>query len=130
MPLNYSEYPADWEQIRERILIRAKNNCEKCGLKNHSIIYKYDRSYILDGDRLHLNSLLEVYPKRIALKKLKLTEIVLTIAHLDHDKTNHQVTDDRLAAWCQRCHLLYDLSRHINNRKYGRNHTKNQQKLF
>lgn len=73
MPLNYSEYPADWEQIRERILLRAKNHCEKCGLKNHSIIYKHDRSYILHGDRLHLNSLLEIYPKRIALKRLKLT---------------------------------------------------------
>ncbi len=35
-------------------------------------------------------------------------KVVLTIAHLDHDETNHQVSMDRLAALCQLCHLRYD----------------------
>lgn len=131
MPLDYKEYPADWNKIRERILIRAKDCCEQCGLKNHKLIYKFDRSYILDGDQLHLNSLMDMgLTKLKALKMLKLTEIVLTIAHLNHDKENHQVTDDRLKALCQKCHLQYDLPRHIENRKYGRNFRKNQHKLF
>ena len=56
--------------------------------------------------------------------------IVLTIAHLDHDKENWDVPDDRLAALCQACHLKYDLQRHIANRKYGRNHRKQQYRLF
>ena len=36
------------------------------------------------------------------------TKIILTIAHLDHDETNWDVKDDRLAALCQSCHLQYD----------------------
>jgi hypothetical protein len=35
-------------------------------------------------------------------------EAELLIAHLDHDETNHEVTDDRLKAMCQLCHLRYD----------------------
>jgi len=32
----------------------------------------------------------------------------LTIAHLDHDRDNFDVFDERLAALCQKCHLNYD----------------------
>jgi hypothetical protein len=37
-----------------------------------------------------------------------LTKAVLTIAHLDHDETNHEVKLDRLMAMCQLHHLRYD----------------------
>jgi len=105
MPINYNEYPNDWKVIRQRILTRAKNKCEFCGVDNHT--------------------------RRKAEKPNKhniytYTYIVLTIAHLDHDKANHEVKDERLAALCQRCHLKYDLPRHINNRRYGRNYLKHQ----
>jgi 5-methylcytosine-specific restriction endonuclease McrA len=36
--------------------------------------------------------------------------IVLTIAHLDHDTTNNEMSN--LAALCQRCHLRYDARLH------------------
>jgi hypothetical protein len=39
---------------------------------------------------------------------VKSVKVVLTISHLDHDETNHEVTDDRLKALCQICHLRYD----------------------
>lgn len=99
MPWNRNDYPPNWEQTRERILERAGNCCEFCGIANYTI-------------------------------KPSGTKVVLTIAHLDHDKDNWIVTDDRLAALCQACHLSYDLSRHIENRKYGRNFRKNQLRLF
>ena len=35
--------------------------------------------------------------------------IILTIAHLDHDETNWNVSIDRLKALCQRCHIRYDV---------------------
>jgi 5-methylcytosine-specific restriction endonuclease McrA len=35
-------------------------------------------------------------------------KIVLTIAHLDHDEENRNVSYHRLRALCQRCHLRYD----------------------
>ena len=52
---------------------------------------------------------------------LKIIKIVLTIAHLDHDETNWDVKDERLAALCQRCHLRYDKNektRRKNTKKY------------
>ncbi len=45
--------------------------------------------------------------------------MVLTIAHLDHDHKNHDVTDDRLKGMCQACHLSYDMAIHQHRRKYG-----------
>lgn len=102
MPIDYKEYPSNWGEIRDRILLRANNKCEECGLINHSIV-----------DR----------------RNGKKTKVVLTIAHLDHDKLNHNVKDERLKALCQKCHLGYDLSRHIENRKYGRNFRDNNYKL-
>ena len=40
--------------------------------------------------------------------KEKRVKVVLTVAHLDHDETNHDVHDNRLKAMCQWCHLNYD----------------------
>src|SRR5690606_27150128 len=98
MPIDYSEYPPNWKEIRKRILDRANNCCEFCGIPNYAI-------------------------------KDNGTKVVLTIAHLDHDKSNHNVSDDRLKALCHGCHLKYDLHSHIENRKYGRNWRKNKMKL-
>ncbi len=64
---------------------------------------------------------------------VKFTKIILTIAHLDHDHKNHQVTDDRLAALCQRCHLILDMPYHVANRKANAHRKKeiaNQTNLF
>ena len=36
-PENKSRYPKDWKQIRARILERAVNCCEFCGVPNYSI---------------------------------------------------------------------------------------------
>lgn len=36
MPCDYRRYPPDWKQRRARILKRAGNKCEDCGVKNHS----------------------------------------------------------------------------------------------
>lgn len=66
----------------------------------------------------------------MAIDGFKFTKIVLTIAHLDHDKLNHEVKDERLAALCQRCHLLYDLDRHISNRKNNQLLKANNPTLF
>jgi len=58
----------------------------------------------------------------------KATKVILTVAHLDHDKTNNEPTN--LAALCQRDHLLHDIRYHAANRKYGRKHKgKHQLKL-
>ncbi|MBC8551501.1 MAG: hypothetical protein H8D23_17790 [Candidatus Brocadiales bacterium] len=91
MPIDYKRYPADWKETRIRILERAGNRCEcegECGLHTTS------------GRCVGTNGEMAMYAKG---------KVVLTIAHLDHDESNHDVKDDRLRAFCQRCHLRYDV---------------------
>ena len=39
-PENKSRYPKNWKEIRKRILKRANNRCEFCGVENHT--YRYN----------------------------------------------------------------------------------------
>lgn len=102
--IDYTKYPFNWKEIRERILKRAENRCEgspkypDCRTRNH-------KPHTVTGSK-----------------------VVLTIAHLDHDPENWEVKDEQLRAWCQRCHLGYDIQKHIYRRKYGND--KNQIKLL
>lgn len=105
MPVDYSIYPPNWDEIRSRILKRADNACEG--------------SPVYPGCRAANSMLHPVTHSRV----------VLTIAHLDHNPENWDVQDDRLRAWCQRCHLRYDQNDNINRKKYGKGFNKNQQKL-
>lgn len=104
-PWKKSEYPSNWDEIRARIIARAGNRCEgspkypECRAENH-------KPHPVTGSK-----------------------VVLTIGHMDHDKENREVSDDRLRAWCQKCHLGFDIKIHAENRKYGRNHKKNNLKL-
>jgi len=118
MPIDYSKYPLDWHsRIRPAVLERAKNCCEECGVENHRIIKRESGSYIY----VDTHNFTEEDFKVKNLKANGYTKIVLTIAHLDHDASNFDVELDRLRAWCQKCHLAFDLPRHIHKRKYGMN---------
>ena len=89
MPINYADYHPKWSLISRLIRFRrAGNKCEWCGAENY-------QPHPLTGSR-----------------------VVLTVAHLDRDRTNNRF--DNLAALCQRCHLNHDRCEHIRNRKYGR----------
>lgn len=102
MPINYSKYPPNWKtEIRPRILKRADNRCECCGLKNKAIVY----SFIENGIREWKEEISQFDFDFFEPKEVK---VILTIAHLDHDETNLEVKDDRLKAMCQLCHLRYD----------------------
>ena len=114
MPIDYSRYPPDWKtEIVPRILTRADHKCEFCGVENKAKLtslafwlkdvtrYKVKRFWITN----------ECDVKRMtpfAVDEIKIITVVLTIAHLDHDEENHNVSDDRLAALCQICHTNYD----------------------
>lgn len=105
MPIDYSEYPDNWfTELRPVVLSRANNCCEgspqlpACREKNHM-------------------------PHSITGSK-----VVLTIAHMDHDKTNNSL--ENLRALCQRCHLRHDIGQHVANRKYGRYWKRDQLSLF
>lgn len=115
MPIDYSKYPENWKsEIRPRILKRANNCCEFCGLANYSRGIRT----LKDGGLVSLDEYMTdcaSNPWEIIKAKygeyhelLRITTIILTVAHLDHDETNHDVKDERLRALCQRCHLRYD----------------------
>lgn len=136
MPIDYSKYPPNWKnEIRPAILKRANNCCEFCGVENYAIIIRDKKNNTFrnicgeEYDMINSKMKNNGYSYRGALKKLGFTKIVLTIAHLDHDKENHEVDLDRLKALCQKCHLQYDIKHHTYNRLYGRNHKKNQTEL-
>ena len=94
-PENRKRYPADWKQIRKRILDRAGNRCEFCGVENHS---------------LRTNN------------RGKLVMIVLTVAHLDHQPEN--CDPDNLRALCQRCHNRYDAKHRAETRSKAKAYRK------
>lgn len=93
MTINYKHYPTNWlTEVRPRILARANNCCEQCGVQNHTWVKR---------DREHNNS---VY-------------VVLTIHHMGTDKPDGtkgdhtdkmDCRDENLIALCQRCHLAAD----------------------
>ena len=123
MPINYKEYPKNWKtEIRPSILDRANNCCEFCGVKNHAVIHRFGKG-INDFEYWPEGMMSEVW----SLEKKKSTKIILTIAHLDNDKLNHNVNLDRLKALCQKCHLQYDIKHHVSNRL--KNKHKNNLKL-
>lgn len=112
MPIDYSKYPPDWKsRIVPSILERSNNQCEICGLENRSYVYGV-KLWIKDKGRYKLRSIW-FRDERDALREsngmaIRKIRVVLTIAHLDHDETNHSVELERLKALCQCCHLRYD----------------------
>lgn len=102
-----SKYPPrkEWLAIRTRILARAKNCCEFCGVHNHRLGYRDE-----DGK---FRAVMPMECEALALDGVKTLRIVLTVAHLDHDPTNN--ADNNLRALCQRCHLRYDAKEHRYN---------------
>jgi hypothetical protein len=103
MPMDKSKYPADWKQISLRIRERDNNQCKFCGVPNYAFVTRDAQGQwrILKGMELDT----------AGLDGDKVTRVVLTVAHLDRGPKD--CADDRLAALCQRCHLLYDLDLHV-----------------
>lgn len=86
-------YPADWPAIARAVKERARWRCEGSPA--------YPDCLAIHG---------RPHPVTGSL-------VVLTTAHLDHCKPN--CAPDNLRAWCQRCHLAYDLPRHLHNRRHN-----------
>lgn len=133
MPIDYKDYHPKWSLISRLIRFkRAKNRCEKCGVKNSKVIKriglgKWREPNGAEWSQLHLYHYRYKWSYKESVKKAGLTIIVLTVAHLDHDKTNNRFSN--LSALCQSCHLHHDKAHHAANRKYGRNHKRDQIKL-
>ncbi|MGB3327589.1 MAG: hypothetical protein WBA46_01465 [Thermomicrobiales bacterium] len=111
--MNASDYSPDWAWISRQIRDQAGNRCEWCGVANGARGARdYTGEWHAEDDIDSMNGtegeiLFGEYPHII--------RIVLTVAHLDHDKANNDPAN--LRALCQRCHLNWDRDRHIAKRQ-------------
>ena len=104
MPVDYSKYPENWRAIIEQVRARAGDRCEFCGVPNGATIARDDQGRWRYQDEFEPIA----FSSGQGRSPLKLINIVLTTAHLDHDSYNPDVPLSRLAYLCQRCHLRYD----------------------
>lgn len=118
MPCDYKNYPLDWfTRIRPAILERAGNCCEKCGLRNYSIVST--------PDRVLMAQCASYSDARAALGLCHPSDrcdgfiiIVLTISHTDHFLLNNDPCN--LRALCQKCHNSHDARYRAAKRKQHR----------
>lgn len=106
-PENRARYPANWPQISLERREAAGWRCESCKVRHGSWGWRdaagrfhrvNKRAVRQEGRRFYVQQLDGV--------RIKVIEIVLTVAHLDHTPEN--CAAENLRAWCQRCHNLYD----------------------
>ena len=150
MPMDKSLYPPDWNEISRRIRFdRAKGCCEQCGVRHDSIIIREpgtDLFWYYDPDLLMAQGIVldkdgiawayEELPESVLSDDdWKVTRVILTVHHIGVDKPDgtpgspHDKSDCRevnLAALCQRCHLLADMSEHVKSRRKTNNRKKHE----
>lgn len=112
MPIDYSRYPPNWKtEIVPAVIKRAGNKCEICGLENKQMVYSIKIWIRQDGKYKYQSVWFRSEQDANREKRIGIVtpvKVILTVAHLDHDETNHDVSLDRLKALCQICHLRYD----------------------
>jgi hypothetical protein len=125
VPCNYADYPPDWKQIRDRVLARAGNKCEQCGVPNLERGSRDDCGtwWSVEQQIKWVNETGEL-PAGMDHDTHPLIKIVLTIAHVDHDTANND--ESNLRAWCQRCHNRHDAPYRAKNAAATRERKKGQ----
>ncbi len=122
-PCDYKTYPKDWPAIRTRIRRRARNRCEKCGVKNGALGFRFYKGFFMEinshvnfrdpaGNVRHYRPG-DIFrdPDYTEFQEFKVIKIVCTTAHLDQNKKNN--AEENLKFLCQKCHLNHDKESNI-----------------
>lgn len=125
MAFNPDDYHPRWSLITRLVRGRAGDKCEKCLVANQALIVraKGGRYRLVTPEeeaRLAELTLRPGWGVRRARKYLRITSVVIAVAHLDRDRANNRFGN--LRAFCQYCHLTHDLPQHLRNRSFGRHH--------
>ena len=105
MPMNRNDYPPDWAEISRRIRFeRAEGACECRGECGHE--HPGGRCNAPHGVTIYRSRSNPAVWRKEPGKDFYPVRIILTTAHLDHDR-QHNI-DDNLRALCQFCHLNHD----------------------
>jgi hypothetical protein len=117
MPIDYNDYPSNWKtEIRPAVLMRARDCCELCGVKNRMWVWYHPSipTTFSQDEKDAARWYGGAYPGEGY-------RVVLTIAHYhEHEVANCGL--DNLKALCQTCHLRHDAQFHAMKRI--RNHNK------
>ena len=112
-----NDYHPKWSLIRRLIRRRADGVCERCGIRNQSVIVhhkngSYRRATGCEKLRVVELRIVHGWTYRRSMKYVGLTKIHLAVAHLD--RAHNQFTN--LGLLCQRCHILHDVPQRVRNR--------------
>jgi hypothetical protein len=125
MPIRATERPKygpDWQETRQRVLNRATDCCEECGVRNHAWGWRDHGGMFHGEDTAKLQKMgHRRTPFLLTTNQgpMKIIRIVLTVSHQDHNPSNNDLGN--LKALCQRCHLRYDQELHRQTRRVQRN---------
>jgi hypothetical protein len=117
---NRLRYPKNWPEIRARILRRARNRCEECGVRDRDWGWRDGEGRFHSVPRSPLRDAGLIRPPfDVATRKgtLHIIEIILTVSHTDH--VPEHCTDDNLRALCQQCHNRHDRRHRDHTRRFG-----------
>lgn len=112
MPCNYKDYPANWKEIIAEKKRKHNNKCELCYAPNGEQVTRMDNTNEYPWRPGYISCWKHVGGVD---SRMPMTKIVLTVHHIDSDKTNN--SDANLILLCQRCHLRLDMEKHVKNRK-------------
>jgi len=143
--MNKNRYPADWDQRAQRIKERDNWTCRHCGARHGQLGAHDDLGHwhteealrqmddqviiLIFGNEIEApgSNMFDEQSDGPLWEKVRLKKSVATVAHLDHDETNWNVPDDRLATLCDSCHLRYDATDNARRRKFGKQYRDNHQ---
>jgi hypothetical protein len=112
-------YGREWRTVtRPRILKRAQDYCEQCGVPNHAIVNRFHGMWQASSWWWTAQGVPMPAGTPFFMKGQRVVRIVLTIAHLDH--TPGHDDDANLKALCQWCHLNFDQKLHTKNARETR----------
>lgn len=109
----YKDYPPNWKtEIVPAIQQRAQFACEHCQRKNGQFVWLYRKGKVKHWADSFENA--KALGNALPERKIK---IVCAVAHLDHDESNMNISLDRLAYLCQKCHLKHDYQNNLDRLK-------------
>lgn len=116
-------YGREWRLVvRPRILARAENKCEQCGVPNGATLYRVAGYWLEEGSSLVLGVFHRWHTFTGAVwrkegqppGRVRAVLTQLGVAHLNHTPGDDR--DENLKALCRWCHLNYDASHHAETR--------------